>query len=72
MPTMKSDSFPDIIGQEKAKRKLEFYRDGYKATSVIPNLMFIAPKGCGKTLIAKELGKNLVKRDEPKAKSFVE
>ena len=70
MPT--SELFPDIIGQSKAKQKLAFYREGFNCTNVIPNLMFIAPKGCGKTTLAKALGKNLVKKDEVKAKPFLE
>ena len=65
MPT--SELFPDIIGQSKAKQKLAFYREGFNATNVIPHLMFISPKGCGKTTLAKALGKNLVKKDGVKA-----
>ena len=32
MPT--SELFPDIIGQTKAKQKLNFYRDGFNSTNV--------------------------------------
>jgi Holliday junction resolvasome RuvABC ATP-dependent DNA helicase subunit len=35
--------------------------------------MFIAPKGCGKTMMAKAMGKNLTQRDDPdKPKTFLE
>ena len=45
-PTM----FPDIIGQEPAKKKLEFLIKGYKRTSILPHLMFIAPNSFVKTM----------------------
>lgn len=62
-PTM----FPDIIGQEPAKKKLEFFINGYKRTGILPHLMFIAPKGCGKTMISKAVGKLLTGPDgQPK------
>ena len=71
MPTT-TDLFPDIIGQAKAKKKLAFYRDGFDTTRIVPNLMFIAPKGCGKTTLAKAFAKNLVLRGEDKPKKFLE
>tara|TARA_R100000008_G_C3577147_1_gene165994 strand:+ start:773 stop:1741 length:969 start_codon:yes stop_codon:yes gene_type:complete len=65
--------FPKIVGQERAKRRLKFYLDGYKASNIIPHLMFIAPKGCGKTMLAKAVGKHLVQKDDPsKPKPFLE
>ena len=69
----KPDLFPQIVGQTRAKRRLKFYLDGYNGTNVIPHLMFIAPKGCGKTMLAKAVGKHLVQKDEPsKPKPFLE
>ena len=68
-----SELFTGIIGQAKAKRRLKFYLKGYNASGVCPHLMFIAPKGCGKTLIAKAMGKVLMSREEPnKSKPFLE
>ena len=64
--------FADIVGQESAKKRISFYQDCYTKSSMIPNIMFVAPKGCGKTMIAKALGKNLRKDDEIKAKPFLE
>ena len=55
----KSDRFNGLIGQAKAKRKLGFHLDNFDATKVIPHMMFIAPKGCGKTMLAKAVGRNL-------------
>ncbi len=65
--------FPDIIGQEKAKRRLKFYHDGYTANGIVPHLMFVAPKGCGKTTMARAIAKNLTSRENPpKHKKFYE
>ena len=63
--------FPDIVGQDKAKKKLAFFHRGYKASSIIPHLMFIAPKGCGKTTLAKAIGKQLTD-STGKPKRFLE
>jgi Holliday junction resolvasome RuvABC ATP-dependent DNA helicase subunit len=45
--------FDNIIGQEKIKKRLEFFVQGQEATSISPNILFVAPKGSGKTLIAQ-------------------
>ncbi len=63
--------FPDIVGQDKAKKKLMFFHRGYKASGIIPHLMFIAPKGCGKTTLAKAIGRNL-SGETGKPKRFLE
>ena len=71
--TKEPQTFSNIVGQAKAKRRLNFYLDGYGATRVLPHLMFIAPKGCGKTMMAKEMGRNLGgTEDAKKAKKFLE
>jgi Holliday junction resolvasome RuvABC ATP-dependent DNA helicase subunit len=66
MTTTKSKEvlFENIVGQPQSKRKLEFYIDSYKATRLIPHLLFVAPKGCGKTTIARETAKGLLLFDE--------
>jgi Holliday junction resolvasome RuvABC ATP-dependent DNA helicase subunit len=76
--------FKDVIGQDSAKRKLEFYITSYLATRRMPNIIFVGSKGNGKTTLAKEAAKGLVKFDEngkmeinsatgkPKRKPFVE
>ena len=51
--------FNNIIGQESVKRKLNFYIDGFKQTSMIPHFMFIAERGCGKTIFATSVAKQL-------------
>ena len=69
---MKTNIFPDIVGQTVAKRKLGFHLSNYKATNIIPHLLFIAPKGCGKTMLAKATGRNLVERGATTPKTFLE
>jgi Holliday junction resolvasome RuvABC ATP-dependent DNA helicase subunit len=54
-------NFSDIVGQDKTKKKLNFLLDGYNQTKIMPNLLFIAPRGCGKTLIAQKTA-NIMKR----------
>jgi Holliday junction resolvasome RuvABC ATP-dependent DNA helicase subunit len=64
--------FPDIVGQDKAKKKLKFFHRGYEASGIIPHLMFIAPKGCGKTTLAKAIGRQLKSNETGKTKRFLE
>ena len=65
--------FSDLIGQAKAKRRLGFYLNGYDATGICPHIMFIAPKGCGKTMMAKAMGKQLFSDEKPdRPKTFLE
>jgi Holliday junction resolvasome RuvABC ATP-dependent DNA helicase subunit len=61
-----TNRFPKIIGQDIAKRKLDFHLDNFEASNVIPHLLFIAPKGCGKTTLAKAAGQNLMSNGKPK------
>ena len=68
--TYTSHRFDVIIGQPKAKRKLDFYIDSYEKAGLIPNMMFTASKGCGKTLMAKALAKELIKEDEENPRSI--
>ena len=74
--TMKSTTeelFPHVVGQEQAKKRLGFYLDGFRPTGVCPHLLFVAPKGCGKTLMARAMGKQLLSREKPdKPKKFLE
>ena len=71
---MKKDNpFPDIIGQESVRKQLEFFIKGYNATGKVANsLMFTAPKGCGKTTLAKAFGRNLVPEGMTKHKPLLE
>ena len=51
--------FNDIIGQDGVKRKLGFFIDCYQRNGVSPHLFFVAPKGCGKTMLAIQYGKEM-------------
>ncbi len=70
--TYTTPRFEGIIGQSLAKRKLDFYIDSYEKAGLIPNMMFTASKGCGKTLMAKAVAKELIKEGEEKAKKYLE
>ena len=64
MNNPENNYFDGLIGQDIAKRKLSFLMEGYNATGILPHLLFIAPKGCGKTTLAKAVGRNLTNRFE--------
>ena len=63
---MTNDLFPSVVGQTEAKKKLGFYIDSYHSTQIMPNLMFCAQKRYGKSLIAREVAKQLVHYGEDK------
>ena len=67
----KKDRFKGLIGQTKAKRKLDFHLDNFDATKILPHMMFIAPKGCGKTMLAKAVGRNLLSA-EPTTRTTID
>lgn len=52
--------FPSVVGQEKAKARLGFYLEKHPHSHFVPNILFVAPKGCGKTLMAKAFAQNLL------------
>ena len=56
--------FASIVGQDIAKAKLGFYLTSYLQTRMVPNLMMVAPKGCGKTTMAQDIAKCLLKFGE--------
>ncbi|MEK6878860.1 MAG: Holliday junction DNA helicase RuvB C-terminal domain-containing protein [Nanoarchaeota archaeon] len=64
--------FKNVVGQNSIKKRLGFYIDAYNSTSIFPNTIFIAPKGCGKTLMARETGRNLFSSETLKPKKFIE
>ena len=48
------DSVPNLIGQDRVKSQLNFHFKGYLANGIMPSIMFTAPRGCGKTMIATQ------------------
>ena len=81
---MTNTSFDTVVGQPEAKKKLAFYLNSYQHTRIMPNLMLCAQKGQGKSLMAREVAKQLVQYGEdkkpvmkedgktPKKKTFLE
>lgn len=65
--------FKEIIGQEPAKNKLQFFLDSYNTKGYVPPILFTAAKGQGKTEIAKAFGRRLLtKEGETRPKRFLE
>ena len=56
--------FQDYVGQVNARKRIEFYLRSYTQTRHIPNILFTAQKGNGKTTLARETAKGLMKFDE--------
>lgn len=56
--------FENIIGQTKTIRKLKFFIQAQHKTGISPNIMFVAPKGCGKTMMAEAYAGELKQADE--------
>lgn len=56
---MQATHFTEIVGQDHAKSRINFYLDGFNRTSLFPHVLFIAPKGIGKTMFARETARIL-------------
>ena len=69
--TLTEKLFPNIIGQNAAKGKMRFYIEGHSASNMIPHMMLVAPKGCGKTTMAEAFGRNLIQKGETKQKPWL-
>mgnify|MGYP001590172021 CR=1 FL=1 len=78
-----TDYFPKIVGQEHIKKTLNFHIESYRYMRMIPNMIFIAQKGNGKTTIGKTIAENLIvlntnnqpeidpRTNKPKRKTFI-
>ena len=56
---MKTNYFPDLVGQDAVKKKLSFYLDAFEKTGICPFLNLRGAKGLGKTEFAKAFARNL-------------
>jgi len=56
----------NTVGQSAVKSKLSFFADCYERGGVSPHLLFVAPKGVGKTHFAVLYGKGLEKVNSEK------
>jgi Holliday junction resolvasome RuvABC ATP-dependent DNA helicase subunit len=53
----------NIIGQQAAKTRLKIYSESYKTNGILPFLLVVSARGCGKTKLVREFRKNLVRED---------
>ena len=72
MTTTSTTLFPTIIGQHPAKRKFEFYIKAFERTGIVPNIMLTAPKGAGKTMLARAFARNLIMPNTMQPKRYIE
>jgi len=72
MKTTTKDYFRGLVGQDSAKRKISFFIKSYMNEGDLPHIMFVAPKGTGKTAFAHALGSSLIQRGSTKAKAMIE
>jgi len=72
MTTTSTTLFPTIIGQHPAKRKFEFYIKAFERTGIVPNIMLTAPKGAGKTMLARAFARNLIMPNTMRPKKYIE
>jgi Holliday junction resolvasome RuvABC ATP-dependent DNA helicase subunit len=63
-----------FVGQDMIKPKLDFFLKGFENSSIFPHCLFIAPKGVGKTHIARIIGQKLkaVAKEQGIDKPFIE
>ena len=61
-------SFDKVVGQARTKTRLSFFLEAQKTSSISPNILFVAPRGCGKTLIAQTYASNLINSEGKKRK----
>jgi len=52
--------FDNIIGQEKVKKRLNFFLEGQAKSRLSPHILFSAARGSGKTLIAQTYADQLI------------
>ena len=72
MTTTSTTLFPQVIGQHPAKRKFEFYIKAFERTGIVPNIMLTAPKGAGKTMLARAFARNLIMPNTMQPKRYIE
>jgi Holliday junction resolvasome RuvABC ATP-dependent DNA helicase subunit len=63
---MNETLFPEIIGQEAAKKKISFHLENFDKTGILPPTALVAPRGQGKTTMGRSLARRLLKDQKPK------
>lgn len=61
-----TNPFDKIIGQTKVKKRLSFFVEGQNKTLLSPHLLFVAPRGSGKTLLAQTYASQLLNSEGKK------
>ena len=56
----------EIIGQESVKTRLAIYRDSFKRDNILPFILAVSARGCGKSKLVREFRKTLVRQDGSK------
>lgn len=64
-------TFPEIVGQDDAKAQMRFLLESHNSTGVIRPMVFIAPKGQGKTRIASAFASRIISKSTGKPKKFI-
>lgn len=59
-----TQKFQEIVGQTKALSRIDMYLRPYERTHYYPSSLLVAPRGYGKTTLAKAIGKHLPLFDE--------
>lgn len=54
-----SNVFDGLVGQDNARRQLSYYLENHELTGVFPNMIFVAPRGTGKTELARRVSRGL-------------
>lgn len=70
LPFLNMDYFATMVGQPALKRQLSFYVEGFRRTGIIPNLLFCAPRGAGKTKFSELTARCLAEVN--REKKFIE
>lgn len=60
---MKEEFLGNIVGQNKAKQKLQIFAQAFQSSGILDPLIFASAKGCGKTKIVREFRKALKRPD---------
>lgn len=62
-------SFSRVVGQKNALNQLRFFLEGFKRTGIMTNILFMSAKGLGKSMLCKELCREMyLERKKAKVK----
>jgi Holliday junction resolvasome RuvABC ATP-dependent DNA helicase subunit len=66
--------FPEIVGQQAAKKKLTLFLENWEGTRILPHILLVSEKGSGKTMLSRALSKHLTLSgsNPPQPRHFLE